>query len=849
MKKFKLILILLAFFATMQAAAQSRNCNLQIKVTAATGESLEGQRVVLEQTDYSLTYGARETTLDAQGECRLKVYSGGHRLTVEREGFAALTTTFSVSADMTVSVEIKEDVRNPFALKVADRHDPMTGKSDVTLTWNREEPAFFDDFESYSPFATEFSPWTGIDGDLAAAAPLQGSYPNRGTLQYAQIINPLTVEPSWWTDYPVLRPYSGKQYVGFVRTYSGSANDDWLISPEITVGKNNIVRFMAKAADVYKERFEVAVTTAENPTASDFVTISSGNYETVGYEEWEARQYSLAGYEGEKVRIAIHYISDPSNGGAFMLMVDDFFVGQADYFSDGAAATKSLRAAQRSPYNPNERFYVYKNGEKVGETTGYSYTFSQLDSGSYTLGVKAVYKNAESQLVEQAFTVGEGTFVPVSIKVTANDNVTADGIGVELMNEATSDIYNVVVKDGLVKIPSLPAGDYLVTVKADRYDTWSQSVKIDASTALLVTLVETIVDPFNITVEQADDEADPAKVNATVRWNQDLGFEDSFETYDDFSTDFGEWTSVDNDQRVVYPIGLGSTSNIVNFPGASTPSNPSAIAPMVFNPYQTTPAMAPSDGAVIPQTGEKAVIFFSPQQATADKWLISPAQNVLAGYVCRVSLKAYTAAYPETFELCVSTTDANVASFKALGTIQPSDYWQTYEVDLSAYAGQTVYVALHYVSTDSFFSFADDFYVGPKEATDANVGNVQKYDLYLDGAYLGSTNATFYPVAGLSRGGHTVGIQANYASGKSKLVEYAFNAEGAVADVAADSVRVESFKGGVRIFAAGDDKIIVCDASGRQIASKRAGGEVEIKLPAGFYVVSVGKHVEKIVVR
>ena len=331
MRNFKLLLVFVAVFATLQVSALSRDCNLTVKVVAATGESLEGQRVMLVQTDYSMTYGASETTLDAAGECRLKVYSGNHRLTVERAGYAAYAKDFPVTGDMTLNVTLTEDVRNPFALKLAERHDPMTGKNDVTLQWNREDPVFFDDFESYTAFDTEFSPWTGIDGDHAAAAPLQGSYPNRGTLQYAQVINPLVVEPSWWTDYPVLRPYGGKQYVGFVRTYGGSANDDWLISPAVTVGKNNIVRFMAKAADVYKERFEVGITTVDNPEASDFTVISSGNYETVGYEEWEAKEYSLADYEGETVRIAIHYIGDPSNGGAFMLMVDDFFVGQSAF--------------------------------------------------------------------------------------------------------------------------------------------------------------------------------------------------------------------------------------------------------------------------------------------------------------------------------------------------------------------------------------------------------------------------------------------------------------------------------------------------------------------------------------
>lgn len=43
---------------------------------------------------------------------------------------------------MTLNVTLTEDVRNPFALKLAERHDPMTGKNDVTLQWNREDPVF-----------------------------------------------------------------------------------------------------------------------------------------------------------------------------------------------------------------------------------------------------------------------------------------------------------------------------------------------------------------------------------------------------------------------------------------------------------------------------------------------------------------------------------------------------------------------------------------------------------------------------------------------------------------------------------------------------------------------------------
>lgn len=167
------------------------------------------------------------------------------------------------------------------------------------------ETGIFDDFESYTPFATQFGDWSGIDGDELAAAPLTGDYANRGVKQYAQIINPLEVTPTWWYDYPVLRPYSGKQYVGFTRTSNGEANNDWLISPAITVGTDNVLTFMAKAADVYKEKFMVYVTTVTgNPTEADFVRIDKGNYESADdYSTWKQYCYDLSAYAGKQIKL------------------------------------------------------------------------------------------------------------------------------------------------------------------------------------------------------------------------------------------------------------------------------------------------------------------------------------------------------------------------------------------------------------------------------------------------------------------------------------------------------------------------------------------------------------------
>lgn len=265
-----------------------------------TGESVDGLVVDLEIPDWGFTYSATETTLSADGQCSLNVYSATHRIVVEKEGYAVYDKTVEVNGDIQVDIELQEAVQQPFSLVGNIEHDVFTGQNDVLLTWNKEEPVFFDDFESYADWSTSFGEWTGIDNDKLAAAMLSGSYSNRGSLQYATIVNPLTVVPTWWYDYPVLRPYSGNQYVGFIRTNSGEANDDWLISPAITVGNDNILRFMAKAADVYAERFQVGITTAENPTAEDFTIISSGNYETVEYENWATKEYDLSAYAGQR---------------------------------------------------------------------------------------------------------------------------------------------------------------------------------------------------------------------------------------------------------------------------------------------------------------------------------------------------------------------------------------------------------------------------------------------------------------------------------------------------------------------------------------------------------------------
>lgn len=846
MKRLSIIFTLFALCGLFGSlSAKTRDNKMTINVKTVTGESVEGLVVGLKIPDWGFTYSTSETTLSADGQCTLNVYSATHRIVVEKEGYAVYDETVEVTGDITLDIELQEAVRQPFSLTGSIEHDVFTGKNDVTLTWNKEKPAFFDDFEGHPDWSISFGDWTGIDNDKQAAAILAGSYNNRGALQYATIVNPLTVVPTWWYEYPVLRPYSGNQYVGFVRTNSGEANDDWLISPTITVGNDNILRFMAKAADVYAERFQVGITTVENPTADDFTIISAGNYETVEYEEWVAKEYDLSAYAGQAVKIAIHYIANANRYGAFMLMVDDFYVGQPSYYDE----TSKLRRVQKSPANPNEKFEIYQDGTKVGETESYSYTLENVEEGNHTFGVKAVYRLTETEISTMELAISNENCHRVTLNVTTNNEVSADGLDVDILNMDNGDLISAKVQDGKIVFESLPGGKYTLSIDDDVYETYREEIVVSDNIEKNIELKERLIQPYNITVDVVDQ---GSGYDALVKWNQDLGFLDSFEEYEDFATgSFGGWQSIDNDKQPVYPIALGSYDNIVTFPGSGDATNPTAIPPMVFNPYKTVPAMAPTDPAIMAPTGDKTVIFFSPQVAKADKWLISPAQTIREGYVWQLTAKAYTQ-YPEIVRFCISTSQ-DLDSFTVLDEVElPYEEWTVYTLDLSAYAGQTVYLAVNYISTDAFLAQVDDFYVGPSDDSDSkvDVGNVLHYEVYLDGELKGEPQETQFAFTGLTAGEHTVGIKAVYKSGVSEMAEYTFNAQSGVGEVEADAFTAVGVSGAVQVTASVPAELTIVDMAGRTLlATEMQEGVKTFAVPAGVYIVRMNEKVMKVMVR
>lgn len=828
MKRYLLFLLLIC--GTLTVFAQKRDKTVTIEVSLATGETLFDQPVSLIQTDYSITYP--NVVLDAEGKCTVKVYAGPHHVSVARSGYETAEADFTIDESndgLTVSLALVEKVRTPFALNTRVEHDAVTGMNEIAMEWNTEPPVFFDDFESYEPFVIHFGEWTGIDADNEAAAALLGSYPNRGGLQYAQIINPLTVEPTWWYDYPILRPYSGKQYVGFTRTESGRANDDWLISPLVQPGTEHVLMFKAKASDQFPERFQVYITTqTDNPVQSDFVRLDQGNYETADHKGWQTFTYDLSAYAGQPVKFAIRYMNEYQRYGSFMLMVDDVYVGQASAY-DQASAQMAARRARRSEANPNEVFHIYLDGVEKGMTAEYNYTLTDVPTGNHSVGVKAAYKATESDVVTATVNIPTEGYAKVTFQVTTNSVLSADGQVLELVNTATSETYHLTVTGGQVSLASLPVGDYIVNVAEGAFNACQQTVHVTGDQTITLKLTDRMLTPYNITADVTTDE-ETQTASAVLRWNQELVFTDSFEDYPDFATGtFGDWISIDDDQMPVYPISLGSLTNIVSFPGSGAASNPLPLAPIVFNPWQTSPAMLPTDVAVAAPTGDKTIAFFSPQMGTADKWLISPLLDIHEGYSLRTTVKAYAAAYPESVEFCVSLGSTDPYDFQVLSAVNkvPAEEWTIYETDLSMLEGMTVRLGVHYTSYDAFFLQLDDFTVGPGEGETPFVdyGNVLRYDIFVDGVKVGESATPTFTIDSLAPGTHTIGIVAVYKSGQSEMGEYVVDVATGIQTVQLDSQA-----------ASGE----VYSLSGQKLGQRYAD------LPTGIYLVKKGNQYQKI---
>jgi hypothetical protein len=186
-------------------------------------------------------------------------------------------------------------------------------------------------------------------------------------------------------------------------------------------------------------------------------------------------------------------------------------------------------------------------------------------------------------------------------------------------------------------------------------------------------------------------------------------------------------------------------------------------------------------------TGNHAVStsWYTPAGVSND-WLITPQIVVPATgtYVLQFKAMAPDASFPDGFKVYASTTGNAVADFGTTPILTQNAAPQTYTtftVSLSAYAGQSIYLAIQNFNNDKYLLFVDDIIVRQPQADDAILNSValNRYSavnanntLALSVTNDGSTPITSLTVNWNDGADHSSVITTNIAPGATATINH-----------------------------------------------------------------------------
>lgn len=291
----------------------------------------------------------------------------------------------------------------------------------VNATNFAQTTLFEDSFDTYSDFAISgVGNWTLIDVDLKTTYGFQGvTFANTQVAKSFQVFNATTTSPaltasatSNWT-----ARTGDKHMVCFAATSTPTPpaiNNDWLISPQITLGASgNTLTFWAKACDATygAEKFKVGISTGN--TTSNVTLLSAGTITIPSSISWVQYTYTVpASFDGQSVYFSINCVSEDQFGFA----VDDFKVtttavaSTESFFTNNFSiypnpANNVLNLSVKNGLFVNEIAMVDINGRTVKTVANtldseIEINVSDLTSGVYLLNVKTDEGVATSKFVK-----------------------------------------------------------------------------------------------------------------------------------------------------------------------------------------------------------------------------------------------------------------------------------------------------------------------------------------------------------------------------------------------------------------------------------------------------------------
>ena len=265
------------------------------------------------------------------------------------------------------------------------------------LTVNAQTVLFEDSFETYENFAiADVGDWTLIDVDGKTVYGFNGvTFPNSGVAKAFIVFNATaTVDPLEPTEASDWTARTGDKHMVSFAASSGS-NNDWLISPPITLGASaNVLSFWAKSCDSEygAEKFKVGI--SSGATTTDVTLLSTGVITTPSDATWAEYTYTVpASFDGQEVYFSINCVSPDQFGFA----VDDFKVttgtlSTENFFKSNFAvypnpATSVLNITSNANAAINAASITDINGRTVKTVSLNAVSEAQINISDLTAGV------------------------------------------------------------------------------------------------------------------------------------------------------------------------------------------------------------------------------------------------------------------------------------------------------------------------------------------------------------------------------------------------------------------------------------------------------------------------------
>lgn len=659
----------------------------------------------------TITAGDYSGTTNTTGAYSFAVYAGNYTVTASKAGYQTASQPGVVITGLQTTTQdfVLTEITLPPAGVVAE----LAGDN-VNITW-MEPGSGAEITEGFE--GTTFPPtdWTQLITDTGAAG-------TTGVLPTWCQIGTVALTP------PVA-PHGGAFQAGLWWSYEHQ--DEWLKTPAFNCLPNASLTFWSYVflGSTNDDHYRVKVSTNNG---SSWTTIWDATAQTGGWNYYATPiVIDLAAYSGQEIMLAWQAEDTPTNDGLwYVWFMDDIHVGNP-------SKTIRFNNDMLTKYNPNQAPKMHSVSLPASRTlvenpglqeeslsidravTGYKVwrllqgqeanegqwntltqnpisatayqdaAWTTLPDGMYKWAVKTVYtggvlsNSAFSNSVERLTQIG-----------------TVAGFVRDIQNQP---INGATVVTGTYTATSNANGAYSMAVPAGTHSMIASHPNYVAATQTGVIVVTGQTTTVNFQLQPSS-----------------ILLEEGFETYEDFAISFAPWTVIDVDLSETY--GLTNTTWLNAY---------AAQAYIIFNPSATVPPVT----TAVPHGGNKFAACFASTTPPNNDWLITP--QIAGGGEMKFWARTFHADYGlEEFKIGVSTTGTAPANFTiitgASAVLAPLE-WTEFTYDLSAFAGEQIYVGIQCISNDHFIFMVDDVTISGGVSNQEGVAPV--YTTALKGNY------------------------------------------------------------------------------------------------------------------